>query len=491
MSRTIARIHAKRGRIRTTTILLVGLTSFLVGLAAARRFSITGYWYILGIALCIPLLFRRSILSVLSICVIGLVFGLVRGTIFLQLLLPYQTYAQKVVTIRGHAKTDAIYADKGQIEFDVGNVMLIEPQELQLPGVIDIRGYGEPMIHRDDEVEVRARLYPARGSRQARMSFSQLKRVHTDTSHFNRMRQQAVAGMLSSLPEPHGSLALGIVIGQRTTLPKNLVDDLSITGLTHIVAVSGYNLTIIINAVRRLLKNRSKFQSTVITITLVSGFLLITGLSASIVRAALVSMLSIWAGYFGRSFRPVLLIVLAASITAGWYPPYLWSDLGWYLSFLAFFGVLVITPLFQARFLKRKPKIFLQLCIETTAAQIMTLPVILLTFGRLSLIALPANMLVVPLVPLSMALTIIAGCAGLLLPALAGWFSWPGVLLMTYMVDMIGLLSRVPGASIQVYLLWWHVGLAYGAVMVTLYAWWRKASKNGKIVPIQTVTSSI
>jgi len=120
-------------------------------------------------------------------------------------------------------------------------------------------------------------------------------------------------------------------------------------GLTHIIAVSGYNLTIILHAGKRLLGKRSKRISTFLSLALIAVFLLLAGASASIVRAAIVSVLSIAAGYYGRTFKPLNLIVLAAAITAWANPVYVWSDVSWYLSFLAFYGVMVVSPLIQKR----------------------------------------------------------------------------------------------------------------------------------------------
>src|SRR5690606_12381438 len=110
-------------------------------------------------------------------------------------------------------------------------------------------------------------------------------------------------------------------------------DHLTKVGLIHIVAVSGYNLTIIINACRRLLQKRSRFQTLVLSLSLIGTFLLFTGYSPSIVRAALVSGLSLGLWFLGRRIKPVPLLFLAAAITAGANPLYLWSNIGWYLSF--------------------------------------------------------------------------------------------------------------------------------------------------------------
>jgi len=298
----------------------------------------------------------------------------------------------------------------------------------------------------------------------------------------NELRRKFSAGLQSVVPEPLGSFGLGILIGQRTTLPKDINDQLSTVGLTHIVAVSGYNLTIIVLAVHRLTRKRSKYQSTLLTLLLIGLFLVLAGSSASIVRAAIVSILSLWAWYYGRTFRPSVLILLAASLTAWWFPPYIWSDIGWYLSFLAFTGVLLVAPLVTQRFMgKREPKILAMVLIETLAAQVMTLPIILFIFGRLSIISVFANILIVPLVPLAMMLSFLAGLGGMLLPSLAGWVAWPTTLLMTYMLDIVRLLSALPHASINYKINALQLVIVYILILAVLLIWWHKIAPSVKI----------
>lgn len=464
---------------KRTTLICFGLVGFLLGLVLARRISLISIWLLIGLVVCLtPLLFPRNLLSLLSIVIIGMVFGLYRGTDFGQQLLPYQTLAKRQVTILATATSDGVYGEKTQLEFDVGNIKLVEPYRTKLVGTIGVRGFGEPMVQRGDELLVTAKLYPSRGSRQARMSFAKIQKVSVGTSPLNKMRRSFGTALQSVLPSPIGDLGLGILVGQRTTLPDQLNQQLSVVGLTHIVAVSGYNLTILVQLAQRLVSKRSKYQATLFTALLIGLFLVLTGSSASIVRAAIVSGLGLWAWYYGRTFSPMVLILLAAAITAGWFPAYLWSDVGWHLSFLAFFGVLVVAPAFQRRFLKgKKPKILLQLVIETTSAQIMTLPLIMYIFGRLSLVALLSNMLVVPLVPLAMGLSFMAGLAGMLLAPLAGWLAWPAMVVMTYMLDIVRLTAELPKASVEAALSVWHLGLFYGLIVLLLFTWSRKKAR--------------
>jgi ComEC/Rec2-related protein len=488
----IFRFVGFRGRIKRTSYLIILLICFILGLACARRVSFYnpyGICYILF--LLSPLLYIRfRMLSLLSIVLLVFCLGLWRGTVFKARLLPYQYLIKQKITISAVAASDSIYSDKGQLSFDVKNIKLVEATGLaaghyiDLVGVIAVKGYGVPAVYKGDKVRVEAKLYPTRGSRQATMSYSKIEVLARGYSIIDNLRRKFAAGMMSSVAEPMGSFGLGILIGQRTTLPEEVNQQLSIVGLTHIVAVSGYNLTIIVRFVHGSFKKSSKLMSTIMTVGLITLFLLLTDFSASIVRAAIVSLLSILAWYYGRTFRPVMVLMLSAAITAGYYPVYLWSDIGWYLSFLAFFGVLVIGPVFQSRFFpdeNRQPKLLLAVVIETLAAQIMTLPLIMFIFGRLSIIALLANILVVPLVSLAMLLSFVAGLAGMFMPGIAGWLAWPATRLLSYMLDTSAILSRVPYASVDSKLSLLQIVVSYCLIFAVLLMWWKKIPPSVKI----------
>jgi YebC/PmpR family DNA-binding regulatory protein len=233
-------------------------------------------------------------------------------------------------------------------------------------------------------------------------------------------------------------------------LPEAVSQQLVMVGLTHIIAVSGYNLTIMVEIARRIFGKRSKFQTAAACVLLILSFLLITGNSPSIVRASIISLLGIGAWYYGRAMQPVALLLFAAALTVLANPVYLWGNVSWYLSFLAFFGVVVIAPLATKRlYTEKQPPILIKMIIESLAAEMMTLPYVLFIFGQMSTVGLLANILVAVFVPLAMLLCAIAGLAGMLLPALAGWLAWPAVLVLTYMLDMAGLLSRIPHAFIE------------------------------------------
>lgn len=453
-------------KFRRTTLITVGCVSVLLGLGLARKINIQpAVWWLVFTPL-LAVLRTKNVASLILVIMLGLGIGLWRGGAFMQKANGLKALSGYKVTIQATSTADSIYGNKSQIEFTANHIHLFQGSTLEkyskpLAGNFKISGFGEKMIYRGDIVRVSGKLYPMRGSNQGRIAYAQLQRVGVSNSWINRLTRNFNAGMQNALPEPLASFGLGLLIGQRSTLPTDILTALTTVGLVHIVAVSGYNLTILVQATQRI-KLRSKYQRLVVSLVLIGLFVLITGFSASIVRAALVSVLSLWAWYYGRRIKPVLLIAFAAAVTGLINPFYVWGDLGWYLSFLAFFGVLVIAPVIAARLIKGQPKMLTMVLIETLSAEVMTLPLIMMTFGKLSLVALLANVIVVPMVPFAMLLSAVAAAAGTWLTPFAGWFAWPAKVLLTYMLDVVRVLSRLPHAAVN--------GSINTAEMLALYA---------------------
>lgn len=374
-------------------------------------------------------------------------------------LAPYQAFSRQQVVVVGRASQDGVYGTRYQMTFGLDHARMVAPVNVRLPGGLNIAGFGAPAVFRGDIVQVSGKLYPTRGNNQASINFATLRVVQHNSSWIDTFRRKFVAGIQSALPEPLASFGLGLLIGQRSTLPADVSHMLLVVGLTHIIAVSGYNLTIIVNAARRLLGVRSKFQTAATCLFFIAIFLLITGNSPSIVRAAIISVLSLLAWYYGRKIQPVTLLLTAGAISVLANPLYVWGNVSWYLSFLAFFGVLVLAPLVTRRLYgQREPKLLAQIVIESLCAETMTLPYVLFIFGQVSLVGLPANVVVVALVPLAMLLCVASGLAGMVVPTVAGWFAWPAKLLLTYMLDTANLLSRIPHSFVE------GIGFSFGAM---------------------------
>jgi competence protein ComEC len=463
-------------KFRRSTVWLVLFMGILAGVGLAS----TGYlrvglwcWLVVFFAMCwLP---RRNLLTLLLVLLCGIGGGWWRGSVYQQKLANYGPLQYQEVTITVRATEDALYGKSKQLTFTGDHIVLSTGQVLT--GKLQLSGFGVSAVFQGDEVQAVGKLYPGYGAYQASISFANLRVIAHHPTLVADIRRRFTAGMQTALPEPLAPFSMGLLVGQRATLPAGVKQDLLMVGLTHIIAVSGYNLTIILHATQRLLGKRSKRISTFLSLTLIAIFLLLAGASASIVRAAIVSVLSIVVGYYGRTFKPLNLIMLAAAITAWANPVYLWSDVSWYLSFLAFFGVMVLSPLIQARWPSHWHESLLGgVALESVCAEMMSLPYVLHIFGQMSLIGLPANVLVVTLVPLAMLLGLVAGVAGMLAGIVAGWFAWPAWLLLNYMLDVAHMLAGLPHIFVQNRSLSLVAMLAlYMMVMILSMLLWQKS----------------
>ncbi len=436
-------------RFRRTTLIFWACLATLggVGLSIAG-YSLISNWYLLSGLVLIGLLKKRSVVTLMVLILVMTGVGWHRGTEFALNKQAYLALYGHKLTLKVTALNDAGYGSLSQFSFDGGQVSLADGH--RLVGKLQISGFGTNSVLQGDELMVTGKLMSSRGAYQGRMSYAQMTVIKHQPSIIAEVRRKFSAGMQTALPEPSASFAMGLLIGQRTTLPANIKQDILSVGLTHIIAVSGYNLTIMLGASQRLAGKRSKRLKTYMSFGLMAVFLLMAGASASIVRAAIVSTLSIAAGYYGRRIKPLNLILIAAAITAWANPFYVWGDASWFLSFLAFFGVLVLAPLLVSRVHPAwQNMVLVMVAIESFCAEIMTLPYVLYTFGQMSLVGLPANVMVVALVPLAMLLSVVAGLGGMLSTAGAGWLAWPANIILTYMLDIAHLLSKIPHSFLQ------------------------------------------
>ncbi len=266
----------------------------------------------------------------------------------------------------------------------------------------------------------------------------------------------------AALPEPQSGLLTGILLGDESGLPPQLKADFARVGASHIIAISGFNMVIVSAIVIRALSGFFGRKSAVVTfsaVTVIAVYALFVGAIPSILRAALMSsLLVIGRQLKRRTFLPasLALATLALSIL----DPNVLLDIGFQLSFLAVLGLgLFADPLSQrlAALLERclpvKPAALLHsLLIEplvvSVAAQVATLPLIILYFGRLSLAALPVNMLIVPaqsaVLPLGLAAVVFSVCA----PALGLLFFWADALFLSWTISVVRAFARLEFADV-------------------------------------------
>lgn len=447
----------------------------LFGLLVGRFVHVSLVWLIgvLALVLIVASLKSRRWYACLIIIIAGGLLGSLRGSLFAQELRAFNGYIGKQVTVVGKVAQDPVLKSGSNMwQTEIESVQI---NNKSLAGSMYATIIGDETLKRGDVVTVSGKLLDGFGSFQASLYRATLRHVARPNDPFLAARDSFAEAVRKVMPEPEASLGLGFVVGQKSALPDDLSEQLKTAGLTHIVVASGYNLTILVRFARRLLARRSRYLAFAGSVILVVGFIFISGFSASMNRAAVVTILSLLAWYYGRKFHPVQLILYVAAVSALLNPLYVWGDLGWLLSFAAFTGVLVVAPIIIQTLWKKdtKPNAVLQLVVETLSAELMTLPILIVSFSYIPVLALLANVLVAPVIPIAMLLTFIAGLVGWIAPTLA-LLALPATILIAYVVAIVERLADLEWARFSVNVSNPFAIIWYG--LLTAFAWiaWRR-----------------
>ena len=292
------------------------------------------------------------------------------------------------------------------------------------------------------------------------------------------LRRWLLGGLNALLPEPEAALAGGILLGVRASIAPEVNEAFARAGLTHVVAISGWNIAIVAAlasaATRPLIRLRGGRHTAVLVAgAAVVAYVLLAGASPSVVRAGLMAgglVLARLGGSRAHAISALLLAVLLMLIAA---PPVLW-DVGFQLSALATAGLIWFAAPLEA-WLGRWPALVREPVALTLAAQLTTLPVILLNFERLSLVAPIANVAVVPLVPLVMLCSAAAAVVGAtdaalhlpLIGDLAAWATGGAAWLYLRLMILAGqAAASLPFASVELATPAWLAGIWYPMLML-------------------------
>jgi competence protein ComEC len=386
-----------------------------------------------------------------------------------------ESFVGETITIEGNISEDPQKTARGDTRIALSNIRIVSQQYEGSVWITATSG----VYKRGDSITIKDKMAEGFGTFQLSATYvTVLDHVPTNDPLI-MLRDNFAASLREFVVEPAASLGIGFVIGQKSTLPPDLEEQLRIVGLTHLVVASGYNLTILIRFAKRIFEKHSKFLVIASSAGLVITFIALSGASPSMVRAGIVAGLSILAWSYGRTFHPVLLILYVAALTAMINPIYLWADIGWWLSFLAFFGVLIVSPLLLHKIYDgKKANTGVQLLSETIAAQIMTLPIILMIFGALPTLAVVANIISAPLIPLAMLLTTAAGVSAMIVPALAPVLTLPAEVLLSYIVAVVRTLSSLEWAMVEVSISPVLIGAIYAIYVATVVFIWKKTKYN-------------
>ena len=470
---TIHFMYRLRMRIHPTWLFTAVLFGVVVGVALAPIAGVVPFIALLpATTLGAVALYRQKAWMIVLALIAGMLGGLVRGTAGQVELTAYHNLYGHTVMIEGVVVDDIDIVRTGVVRMRIGTVQYAGTQ---LPGQIWVSAKSGEQVRRSDVVKVKGMMSEGFGNFAASLVNAEVQSakrpVPGDVAL--EVRDGFAAQIRTVIDEPQASLGIGYLLGQKSALPQHLQDALKIAGLTHIVVASGYNLTILVRLCRRLFARISKYLATATSAGLVVGFVAMTGLSPSMSRAGLVALLSLWAWYVGRKFHPVTLLSMVAAITVLVNPSFAWGDVGWLLSFAAFAGVMIVAPLVTAYFFgSDKPPVIVQILIETLAATAVTAPILIASFGYFSNVAILANLLILPFIPLAMLLTTIAGVGAMV--GLGQWIGWAANVLLGAMVHVAEWCAGFSWAQSSVAWQWVQVVLYVSAlVAVCAYLKWR------------------
>lgn len=213
------------------------------------------------------------------------------------------------------------------------------------------------------------------------------------------VRRYFVVRMQALFPESVGAFMVGILAGGERGLSEEVKGDFRRTGLSHILAVSGYNVSLLLQLGVAVIPVRRKWRFAVF------GFLLLmfigfVGFQASAVRAAIMGFLGVWAASLGRVKDMTLILLWSGFAMVLWDPTMLLFDKGFQLSFFATVGVMYVSPVVMRWFPDKKSGL-IESFAGTLAVYIALLPVTM-SFGKLPLIGLITNLLFVWFIPIAM-----------------------------------------------------------------------------------------
>ena len=297
--------------------------------------------------------------------------------------------------------------------------------------------------------------------------------------------KQYIKGLVdSSLPEPEAGLADALLLGYRRTVMREDLDIFARVGLSHMIAISGSHITIlsamIVNFVLMLGFSRKRSLRLVFIFLVI--YPLITGLAASAVRSALMGGLAFLAFYHGRSSSLIKALAFSGALMLALNPRLLRDDIGFQLSFLAILGIIYLYPIGEKmarRLLDKRPlglraknilKAILDTVNLTLISQAVILPIALINFQQLSLIAPLANVLVLWTFPLLLAALVAGSFLAALFPALGILWFLPAYLLLKFIFLVSDLLAGPAWSAISVRGFDWRWGGAYyGLLMIIVF----------------------
>ncbi|MDD4606946.1 MAG: ComEC/Rec2 family competence protein [Patescibacteria group bacterium] len=486
-------------------IFVLSLICFIVGIAGRSWIEFDFNWLIIYIFILtsvttIFLFYKNKTVLAIGLSILFLFLGIARY----QLSLPkidkqnLAFYNNQEVVLEGIVCQESdIRQSNAKINLQVEKILIDENWQ-EVKGKVLITTFLYPEYNYGDRLEIKGKLQPpeqiedfkydrylARFNIYSLMYYPRIKVIQANQGN------KIYAGILNfknkfkkvidlSLPGEQAGIFGAMTLGSRRGVSENLVQNFSLTGTSHVMAISGLHITIIVTILMGLLiglglKRSQAFYGVIIILFL---YVVMIGFPASAMRASLMGLMVLWAMKEGRLNQSTNALLIVACVLLLINPKLLRDDLGFKLSFGAVLGIILVAPLLEKVFHKLPETLGLKSSITMTlSAQVFTLPLIVLSFGNLSVISPIANVLILPVVPLIMMLGLGASLIGLISLKIAQILFWPVWLLLTYIIKIVTWFGELNFSSLKIERL--SDGLVIVLYLVLIWVIWEfKRAKN-------------
>lgn len=265
-----------------------------------------------------------------------------------------------------------------------------------------------------------------------------------------QLKQSFIRNLKTVLGEPHAALAGGLVVGEKSALGKDLIDDFRKAGLIHIVVLSGYNITIVADSIRRMLAFLPRNIGIALGGLGIIAFGILVGGGATVVRSCVMAIIALTATLLRRDYNVGKALFIAGALMIIHNPLILLYDPSFQLSFLATLGLVVLSSRIESKLGFVTERFGIRgLLASTTATQIFVSPYILYMMGQLSIIGVVVNILVLPLIPATMGFVFLTGFVGFWSTGISQVFAWISHLLLSYELFMVKIFASLPFSSIE------------------------------------------
>ncbi len=243
----------------------------------------------------------------------------------------------------------------------------------------------------------------------------------------------------ASLSYNSASLTRGILLGEKSDMTNEFRLNLSRSSTSHIIALSGYNMTIVSETIMKILSSFSILVRSLFGSLGILAFLVLAGGASSAVRASIMSLVLIYARARGLEYNNLYALFLATSLLILISPLSLRYDVGFHLSVLATFGLIAYQGTVAGYFVKKRFGKFLSETLSSTiSASIMTLPYIAYSIGIISSLGIIANIIIVPMIPVLMLFGFVLGITPEFLRFIPAFVTENISNLMIYIINKIG-----------------------------------------------------